>query len=292
MSGWVRLHRGWRESEFFSAYRQTPFSEREAWLWLIENAAWKDTERSAASGQRVTITRGQIHTSLRGLQTAWGWDKSRVERFLKRLTEWSMIEMDAGKEGRTLTLCNYCRFQSSREGDETPSEKETGRQRDTQEEDKKNKKEERKIKDGFALPDWCDADAWADWEQQRNELKMPMTDKARQLAVGILKKSVAEGFTVRETIDLAITNGWRGLFVPKGRSSSGSAQSSDLLSGLTFSAAKEKLIDLENAAEVMSTILTGEQDATWERYMAKRVAARQFRAAFEAKWPPRKDGVN
>lgn len=144
MTGWIRLHRGWRDCEFFSAYHQALFSEREAWVWLIENAAWKETERSAFTGQRIKIERGQIHTSLRALQTAWGWDKSRVERFLKRLQEWDMIETLSGKEGRTLTICNYDTYQGARETDEKPTGNNPRNEQDTQEEvkNKKGKKEE------------------------------------------------------------------------------------------------------------------------------------------------------
>jgi hypothetical protein len=146
MSGWIRLHRGWRDCEFFSAYHQPLLSEREAWIWLIENAAWKETERSAFSGQRIGLERGQIHTSLRALQTAWGWDKSRVERYLNRLQKWDMIRTLSGKDGRTLTICNYETYQGSRDTDEKPTGHNPRNEQDTQEEDKnkKGKKEEKK----------------------------------------------------------------------------------------------------------------------------------------------------
>lgn len=222
MSGWYKLHRGWRDSEFFAAYKGQPLSEQEAWLWLIENAAWKDTIRSAYNGDAVQVKRGQIHTSLRSLQTAWNWDKSRVERYLNRLHQWSMIGMESGKVGRILTICNYAAFQdlqdTIREGGETHTGHLPRNPRDTQEEGKKKegkKKEERNS--SFVLPDWVSPKAWQEWEDHRKEIKAPLTDSSRVKCVKVLEEATRAGFSTEETIEQSIVSGWRGLFVPKGK---------------------------------------------------------------------------
>jgi DNA replication protein DnaD len=113
-SGWFQLHRGWRDSDVFGS--EGPFSEREAWLWLIENAAWKPMTRTNAKGERIRIERGQMHLSLRQLEKVWGWGKNKVSRFLQRLEDYEMISGTAsGQSGHIVTLCNYDVYQEDRD---------------------------------------------------------------------------------------------------------------------------------------------------------------------------------
>lgn len=216
MSGWIRLHRGWRECDVFTG---EPASEREAWVHLIEIAAWKPMIRRAGKGDVINVGRGQLHTAERTLADMWSWDRKRVKRFLTRLEKYGMIRQESGPSGSLITICNYSEYQSDGTDDgaihgtiQGPFEDHS---RTTQEEGKERK--EGKEKKKWVLPDWIDADAWADWEAQRKALKKPLTDHARKLHVGVLEKAQSEGFTVRETIDLAIASGWQGLFVPKGK---------------------------------------------------------------------------
>lgn len=109
MSGYIKLHRGWRDCE---AFQDAPFSEREAWLWLLENVAWKDTHRRAGKGNIIEVGRGQIHTSERTLASIWQWDRKRVTRFLKRLKTAHMITPSMGPSGALITVCNYAKYQS------------------------------------------------------------------------------------------------------------------------------------------------------------------------------------
>jgi hypothetical protein len=292
MSGWIRLHRGWRECEVFAG---EPASDREAWMHLIEIAAWKPMVRRAGKGDIIEVGRGQLHTAERTLADMWSWDRKRVKRFLNRLEKYGMISQEAGPSGNLVTICNYGRYQDDGTNEGTDNGTIRGpfedHSRTTQEEGIRKEKKEKnvdKARGSRLTPDWVLPVEWREFA--KSEKGWSDSDVSAE-ANTFRDHWVAQSGSKAVKADWQAT--WRNWVRRSYRKpSSGSAQSSDLLSGLTFSAAKEKLIELENAAEVMSTILTGEQDATWERYMAKRVAARQFRAAFEAKWPPRKDGVN
>ena len=108
MAGYIKLFRGWDDA---CVFKDEPRSEREAWLWLIENAAWKSGTRLVGKGTVVNVERGQIHLAERTLARVWGWDRKRVSRYLKRLESALMITPQGGPLGTLVTICNYEKFQ-------------------------------------------------------------------------------------------------------------------------------------------------------------------------------------
>lgn len=108
MSGWVRISREVFDHPMFAPGEMT---EREAWLWLIANAAWRDTQHRVG-GDLHTVPRGSLFATLRELQSAWHWrtDK-RVRGFLDRLERSGMVgrKTDAGKT--LISICNYDKYQ-------------------------------------------------------------------------------------------------------------------------------------------------------------------------------------
>lgn len=108
MSRWVRVQTSIFEHELFTA---EPLSQREAWLWLIANVAWKET-RHRIGNDVLTVPVGSMFITLRGLQAAWHWGSDkRVRTFLSVLERENMIETktDAGKT--QISVCNYSRYQ-------------------------------------------------------------------------------------------------------------------------------------------------------------------------------------
>lgn len=151
MSGYIKLHRGWRSNPVFKG----EFSRADAWVWLIENAAWKPS-KTRVKGVTVEIERGELSFSQRFLAQKWGWSKSRVDRFIADLRAEGMIETrskigataghPAGQGQSIITLCNYDKYQSNDEGErgnDGPQIGATaGQQRGKEEEGKKGKKKE------------------------------------------------------------------------------------------------------------------------------------------------------
>jgi len=87
-----------------------PFTEREAWLWLISEAAWK--RRTKRVGKWVgEIERGQIATSERFCAEAWAWEKTRVRRFFARLKAHHMAHHKTDHQKTIITICNYDEYQ-------------------------------------------------------------------------------------------------------------------------------------------------------------------------------------
>ena len=115
--GWIQLHRKifdnplLKNAEWFHA-----------WLSLVAQAAYEDTYRRAGRAV-VSLKRGQLTASVRGLAEVWHWPKTNVARFLTRLKQEGMITIEKvepaiGTLAGTLptcresliTICNYSKY--------------------------------------------------------------------------------------------------------------------------------------------------------------------------------------
>ncbi|WP_154073553.1 hypothetical protein [Bradyrhizobium erythrophlei] len=93
-----------------------PLSEREAWLWLISNAAWRPMQilvRNGRAAEMLNLDRGQLSFSRSFLQKAWRWtSEKRVRTFLNRLERESMVDLLTGQLQTVISICNYGVFQN------------------------------------------------------------------------------------------------------------------------------------------------------------------------------------
>ena len=65
------------------------------------------------------------------------------------------------------------------------------------------------------LPDFMQADLWADIVDHRKSMKCPVTAKALQVVLDELEKHHGAGQNIRAMLNQAIVNGWKGLFPVK-----------------------------------------------------------------------------
>ena len=98
----------------FNVQRKRRRSWREAWEWMIAEAAWRPRGQRMARGV-ADLQRGQIAVTARGLAAAWNWSIGNVQYFLKRLREEGMIETRAihtkihtGSEVQKVVPCDAC----------------------------------------------------------------------------------------------------------------------------------------------------------------------------------------
>lgn len=148
--GVFALDRGWFDHPVFAP---EPFTEREAWAWLISSAAWKP--RAVRVGSKVVeLKRGQAAFSVRFLAEKWQWSKSRVDRFLGRLENQDMVGTESGTGVTVVTICNYDKYQKvslpDRDSSGTQTGTAAGQQRD-KEEDKEDKEESSEPKKALRL---------------------------------------------------------------------------------------------------------------------------------------------
>lgn len=92
-----------------------PFTEREAWLWMIGQAAFRPHCKRVGKA-RVTLKRGEFSHSIRFMAERWQWSPTSVRRFLEKLA--SEIDGDGAMIGTRLddgvtvvSVCNYDVYQ-------------------------------------------------------------------------------------------------------------------------------------------------------------------------------------
>jgi len=216
MSGYIRLYRGWRECDVFA---DEPMSEREAWLWLLERAAWKPTVRTNSKGERLRIERGQLHVSLRALETTFGWGKNKVARFLQRLADADMVGTASGQSGTVLTVLNYSKYQDDRDSRDAEVGTVAGQPRDTHKEGKEGKEEKRDApkrvrSDTFEVPEWVPAEPWAAFVAMRQRKKAAVDSYTASRLFTKLEKIGAAGWDVAKVLDKATVNLWTDVYMP------------------------------------------------------------------------------
>lgn len=112
-----------------------PFSRREAWLWLIAEAAYKPRSVRIV-GKTYDLERGQLAVSTRYLAEVWRWSHAAVRRFLEALRaaqdrhtsgtetgtpDGPMIGTHGGTGITIITISNYNKFQPEAKQPGTPS---------------------------------------------------------------------------------------------------------------------------------------------------------------------------
>lgn len=92
------------------------FCRRAAWVWLVDHAAFRE-KAVPIGGKEIALKRGQLCYSLRFLAEAWGWELTRVRRFLKKLEGCHAIATATATGGATaqsvITICNYDKYQAA-----------------------------------------------------------------------------------------------------------------------------------------------------------------------------------
>jgi hypothetical protein len=96
------------------AFKDEPMSMREAWFWMLAQAAWKPTKIRTPHGI-VELQRGQFTHSLRHMAKTFGWSVGRVRRVLDGYSNEHMLVLETGTGMDTaqcvLTICNYDKYQ-------------------------------------------------------------------------------------------------------------------------------------------------------------------------------------
>ena len=121
--GYIPISRKLFESLWWLEERE--FSKAEAWLDMIQSARFEASSTKMLLGCKVIeIGRGEFPATIRFLAKRWGWNKNRVDRFLKLLMSENMIttRTASGTSQTIIKLCNY--------DDYNPTLEEMGQKRD------------------------------------------------------------------------------------------------------------------------------------------------------------------
>jgi hypothetical protein len=216
MSGWIRIERKlWRDHPFFD---DEPMSEREAWCWLIANAAWEDT-RHKVGKEMLEVKRGSFMVTLREMQSAFMWrSDTKVRNFLKRLEQEGMIERTAvGSRNAPkthVTICNYEEYQGAERTKRDPKTHRERTKNAVKEQINNKTKEPNGSKDAGAvsiLSPVVGHSLASEFVAHRREMKKPMTERAAAATV----RQIEGHHDPCAVLVASIANGWQGVFPEK-----------------------------------------------------------------------------
>lgn len=212
--------RGWLDSDVWG---DAPYSEREAWSWMIGEANWADCIKNI-NGRPVEIKRGQFTASIRFMAKKFKWSTGKVQRFLKKLLVWEMIKKcektdTANDTAQTvITICNYLKYQEKRGKSDTQidTEADTGaiqgriqtiNQSNQSSQFKKEKNTKKEKKSELQKPENIRDQVWRDFKTLRKEKKAPITQTALD---GIEREAAKAGISLDQALSTCCANGWQG----------------------------------------------------------------------------------
>jgi hypothetical protein len=140
----------WDDGDF----ADEPFTEREAWIWLVSASAWKDRRTRGNTKRGVDIKRGEFSFAVRFLAEKWQWSSSKVDRFIQRLEKRDMLR-DVSRDGSQIySIKNYNYFQvvglpkrdSARDAERDSSGTAAGQRRDKEETGKQVNRETKVVR--------------------------------------------------------------------------------------------------------------------------------------------------
>jgi hypothetical protein len=110
MSGYARAHRSRWDHPLFKKK-----SEAAVWAWMCDMARFREHTFQTRFGM-VTLARGQILISERGIAEDFNLHKNTVRRLISTMSAANMISLDrdhaASRAGTIVTLLNYEKYQS------------------------------------------------------------------------------------------------------------------------------------------------------------------------------------
>ena len=131
--GFYLMHRGWQDHPVF---RGEAFSRRDAFVWMIEEAAFRERRVATPKGE-ITLERGQFSHSLRYMARAWKWEEPRVRRFLTSLQNAEIIDATTDAGQTVIKLRNYAKYQALADEADAPTDAPATQQRRTTDAKKK-----------------------------------------------------------------------------------------------------------------------------------------------------------
>ena len=215
------------------------FSEWEAWVDLIQSAAWSPHQKVVA-GKLVSMERGETPPrSIRYLALRWGWSMKLVRNFLAMAEEMDRIRArQCTPKGHTYLVVNYDTYQGdghSQGTEEGTARAQPGHSQGTKKKKSKKSKKREEGKDTRAIPRVVTEaipgfeELWAERMQSANEKRRKITPTGERQQLARIVKWLEAGTPpsdIRELIEDATAGSWQGLKLEWLHRSNGARQSS------------------------------------------------------------------
>lgn len=168
---------------------------------------------------------GSIHPSIAHIEEITGQNRKTIIANIAKLEDLGLIEDTGERAGKTKQVKVYraCigtvpKTEQSQKRNSPVFPPKESQKRDTEpsrepSEDKAKALPSRRAKpDPFVLPDWIPADPWDAFVSMRKGIRKPMTDHAKELAVGKLRELSDDGHPPGAVLNQSTFSSWQGLF--------------------------------------------------------------------------------
>jgi uncharacterized phage protein (TIGR02220 family) len=144
-SGYIKLFRSVFDNKLWES---EPFTRAQAWIDLFGKANFEEGT-IFVRGIEVIIGKGETCRSEESLAKTWKWSRGKVRRFLEFLEKESMIERKQYNKIGIITICNYCRFNSDENKNDTTNSTTKSQQTDDKQYPIKKKEKNKKNKESI-----------------------------------------------------------------------------------------------------------------------------------------------
>ncbi len=213
-NGWISLHRKLLDWEWYD----DPNTMR-LFIHCLLRANFEATK-----WRGIDIERGQFITSYSSLASELKLSPKQIRVALDKLKRTGEVASQSNSQHTVITVKNYLKYQDRGTlwGKPGANEGQTkGKRGATDNKNNKNNKENNKKEmvdhdEELELPRWLDKDLWHEWLEVRNKRKATNTTRALKIQLAKLvdiEKRLGLG---NEALRESYSNGWKGVFDPKG----------------------------------------------------------------------------
>jgi hypothetical protein len=262
-------------------FADEPFSEREAWIWLIGAAAWKDI-KVRINGAPVAIKRGEFCFAVRFLAEKFQWSKSGTARFIQRLEKQDIIRDASRDNAKIYSINKYNHFQvvglpkrdTERDDDRDLIGTSLGQVRDKEETGKQDnriieqqepvasapvsRETSKALVVVQSLPDWLPLEAWSAYLEMRRRKRAAPTPHAINLILGRLDRWRKLGHDPTDILNTSTRSNWTDIYEPKDGKNGNSRQRTANSNNLAGAALAIASLDSD---DVQFGQATGDSDA-------------------------------
>ena len=115
MSGFIYL---WRNLSKHWLWQDKPFTKGQAWIDILFECNHSE-QKVLIKDKLILCKRGESLNSLETWGKRWGWNKSKVRRFLKLLKSDTMVELIPEQKTTHLKVLYYNKYQTKQNASET-----------------------------------------------------------------------------------------------------------------------------------------------------------------------------
>lgn len=157
MSGWIKIHRSIQDHWLYKEKRS--YSKFEAWTDILLTVNFTEG-KTIIKGKVYEIARGESILSLESWSLRWGWDKSKVRRFLNMLQKDNMVSIESDNITTRLKVCKYDDYQDKRNANEPQKKRKRNadeiqttpiKEREERKEEKEPQRQPKLDIDGFVI---------------------------------------------------------------------------------------------------------------------------------------------